>query len=93
MYLDTLEEISKIKVPKSLRPKCGARCRDGHQCRAPVVWDKENNRPVNGRCRMHGGLSTGPRTVAGRLRSLQNLRQYKNKPIEQIPVNISLLTS
>ncbi|MCZ6858959.1 MAG: HGGxSTG domain-containing protein, partial [Alphaproteobacteria bacterium] len=64
-------------TPKSERPCCGARCRGGHQCRAPAVWDKERDRPVNGRCRMHGGLSTGPRTLDGRHRALANLRQYQ----------------
>lgn len=53
---------------KVLRPKCGAKCRDGHACQAPAVWDHEKDRPRNGRCRMHGGLSTGPRTVEGRRR-------------------------
>ena len=24
------------------------------------MWDKRLDRPVNSRCRMHGGLSTGP---------------------------------
>ncbi len=62
-------------TPKSERPRCGARCRDGHECRAPAVWDKKRDRPVNGRCRMHGGLSTGPRTLEGRRRALANLRQ------------------
>ena len=42
------------------RRLCGARCRDGHVCRA-----KARN---NGRCRMHGGLSTGPKTQKGRAR-------------------------
>jgi hypothetical protein len=35
----------------------------------------------NGRCRWHGGLSTGPRTAAGKARSAQNAR--KNKPHER----------
>ncbi len=65
-------------TPKSERPRCGARCRDGHECRAPAVWDKKHDRPRNGRCRMHGGLSTGPRTLEGRRRALANLRQYRN---------------
>jgi hypothetical protein len=38
-------------------PRCGARRRDGGSCRQPAM--------PNGRCRMHGGLSTGPRTVDG----------------------------
>ncbi len=37
-----------------------ARCRDGTSCNAPPVWNKQLDRPINGRCRMHGGLSTGP---------------------------------
>ncbi len=64
-------------TPKRERPRCGARCRDGHSCRAPAVWDKENNRPRNGRCRMHGGLSTGPKTLEGKLRALMNLKQFR----------------
>jgi hypothetical protein len=47
------------QVPKRLRSKCGAKCRDGHACCAPSVIE-------GGRCRMHGGLSTGPKTEAGR---------------------------
>jgi hypothetical protein len=38
-------------------PRCGARTRAGRCCRQPAM--------ANGRCRMHGGLSTGPRTPAG----------------------------
>jgi hypothetical protein len=41
-------------------PRCGARTRAGSCCRQPAMR--------NGRCRMHGGLSTGPRTAAGRAR-------------------------
>jgi len=36
---------------------CGARTRAGHLCKAPAM--------PNGRCRMHGGPSTGPRTPEG----------------------------
>jgi ribosomal protein L32 len=38
-------------------PRCGARTRSGAKCRAPAM--------SNGRCRMHGGKSTGPRTSEG----------------------------
>ena len=41
-------------------PRCGARTRAGGCCRQPAMR--------NGRCRMHGGLSTGPRTAVGRAR-------------------------
>lgn len=37
--------------------QCGARTRIGGACRQPAM--------ANGRCRLHGGKSTGPRTVAG----------------------------
>jgi ribosomal protein L32 len=38
-------------------PRCGARTRSGTSCKAPAM--------SNGRCRMHGGTSTGPRTSEG----------------------------
>lgn len=50
------------------RPLCGARCRDGHACRARAVWLAGEKAPRNGRCRVHGGLSTGPKTAEGRAR-------------------------
>lgn len=42
-------------------PRCGAKTRKGPPCRSPAV--------ANGRCRMHGGKSTGPRTAAELARS------------------------
>ena len=42
-------------------PRCGARTRKGKECLAPAM--------PNGRCRMHGGGSTGPRTPEGLARS------------------------
>jgi hypothetical protein len=38
-------------------PRCGARTRSGAACKGPAMH--------NGRCRMHGGASTGPRTRKG----------------------------
>ena len=38
-------------------PRCGAKRRDGRLVPSPAM--------PNGRCRMHGGLSTGPRTAEG----------------------------
>ncbi len=49
-------------------PRCGARTRRGVPCRAPAM--------ANGRCRMHGGKSTGPRTEAGLARSRE--ARYKH---------------
>ncbi|MEE9402403.1 MAG: HGGxSTG domain-containing protein [Desulfobacteria bacterium] len=42
-------------------PRCGAKTRSGTPCKAPAM--------ANGRCRMHGGKSTGPRTPEGLGRS------------------------
>ena len=42
-------------------PRCGACTRAGHACRQPAM--------PNGRCRLHGGKSTGPRTADGLARS------------------------
>src|ERR1019366_2539569 len=41
----------------SKAPRCGARNRRGTPCECPAR--------ANGRCRLHGGLSTGPKTLAG----------------------------
>jgi hypothetical protein len=42
-------------------PRCGAKTRLGRKCLGPAM--------SNGRCRMHGGASTGPRTPQGLARS------------------------
>jgi hypothetical protein len=51
-------------------PRCGARNRAGTPCRAPAMR--------NGRCRSHGGKSTGPRTQARmqRLREARTVHGY-----------------
>jgi hypothetical protein len=56
------------------RPHCGARCRSGSPCEAPRVWVKGADAPRS-RCRMHGGLSTGPRTPEGRATIAQSNRR------------------
>ena len=49
---------------------CGARARqrNGLPCRQPSM--------KNGRCRLHGGKSTGPKTAQGKLNSARS--NYKN---------------
>lgn len=37
--------------------RCGAKTRRGTPCQCPAM--------ANGRCRLHGGLSTGPKTPEG----------------------------
>ncbi len=58
---------------KQARVICGAkRRRDGQPCQGLSV-------PGKLRCKWHGGASTGPRTDAGRARSIANLRQHQNR--------------
>ncbi len=61
-------------TPKSVRLKCGAKTRAGGRCKAPAAWDRRKDVPRNGRCRLHGGLSTGPKTAEGLRRTLAALR-------------------
>ncbi|MES0385897.1 MAG: HGGxSTG domain-containing protein, partial [Hyphomicrobium sp.] len=46
---------------------CNARTRAGHPCKRKAL--------ANGRCPNHGGLSTGPKTEAGRARCAAATRQ------------------
>lgn len=46
-------------LPKRVRPCCGAQTRTGRACKMHVV-------PGRQRCRLHGGLSTGPKSAEGR---------------------------
>jgi hypothetical protein len=57
--------------PRSPRPRCGAKCRSGKPCKLSVVM--RPNGELATRCNLHGGRSTGPRTDAGRARSLEAL--------------------
>ncbi len=47
-------------LPKDQRPRCGAKTRSGDPCKAQAL--------TSGRCRLHGGLSTGARSKAGKKR-------------------------
>lgn len=58
----------------------------GRRCLAKTKSDSECQRPAiigAGRCRLHGGLSTGPRTQEGRARiseaNLKHGRKTKNR--------------
>lgn len=57
------------RPPRRERARCGARTRAGRACAAPVWWPPGAEHPRT-RCRLHGGASTGPRTVEGQRRSL-----------------------
>lgn len=54
------------KTPRKMRGTCNAKTRKGSPCQASPVWNKSTDKARNGRCKLHGGLSTGPRTEAGK---------------------------
>jgi hypothetical protein len=59
--------------------RCGAKTRQGTACQRPA-------NKKNGRCRLHGGASTGPKTNEGRARiSEANLRhgRYTKDKLEK----------
>jgi len=47
---------------------CGARTRAGHPCKSRVIY-------ASGRCKNHGGKSTGPRTAEGKARIAEAQRK------------------
>jgi len=56
---DTRELLTTRRLrstPRKDRPRCGAKTRKGTPCQAQAL--------ANGRCKYHGGLSTGPRRPA-----------------------------
>ena len=54
----TKNPMHEARAALALHPRCGARCRrTGSSCRNPSM--------KNGRCRMHGGKSTGRPIVHG----------------------------
>jgi hypothetical protein len=59
--------------PDELRSMtCAAKTRAGTPCKLTSIYS-------NGRCKLHGGLSTGPRTAAGKLTSAANGQKPKRK--------------
>jgi hypothetical protein len=55
--------------------RCGARTRRGTPCKRHDLYG-------SGRCPLHGGLSTGPRTSEGKARSARNGHCPKRTPCE-----------
>jgi len=44
---------------------CGAKTRAGSPCKRTSIF-------INGRCKLHGGMSTGPTTSQGKARAVRN---------------------
>jgi|TARA_R100001530_G_scaffold914_2_gene1613 hypothetical protein len=56
---------------------CGARRKyDGNPCQCKAL--------PSGRCKFHGGMSTGQQTLQGRIKALKNLLPFKHYSDEQI---------
>ena len=66
-------------------PRCGARTRAGVPCKAPAM-------PA-GRCRMHGGASTGPRTAEGleRVRKARTTHGMRSAEMKQMRTMVRIL--
>ncbi len=65
------QRVAKYPLPPEFYAfTCAARTRAGTPCkmRSHGLWS-------NGRCRFHGGLSTGPKTEEGRRQSAENGRK------------------
>ena len=55
---------------------CGAKTRSGTPCKLTAIYS-------NGRCKFHGGLSTGPKTEEGKRKSALNGNKSKRKKGKQ----------
>lgn len=51
------------------------------QCRCKGYFQKTSGK---WRCKYHGGASTGPRSIQGKLKALKNLKNFKNKTEEEL---------
>ena len=46
------------------------------QCRCKGYYQKTSKKYL---CKFHGGASTGPRSIEGRIKAIRNLKKFKNK--------------
>lgn len=66
-----------VPFPEILRGMtCGAKTRAGTPCKQKGLYD-------SGRCKLHGGLSTGPTSPEGKARALLNLKHRKAAKMSQ----------
>ena len=66
-------------------PRCGARTRSGGSCCQPAMR--------NGRCRIHGGKSTGPRTAEGRARIGRAQLRHGGRTAEMVALRAAAAAS
>ncbi|WP_315902412.1 HGGxSTG domain-containing protein [Serratia proteamaculans] len=61
---------SACSFPEELAEQtCGAKTRAGTPCKMRSIY-------ANGRCKLHGGLSTGAKTSEGKARQLEGLYRW-----------------
>jgi len=72
------------KTPRSRRGTCGAKTRKGTLCQAPPVWNRGKDKARNGKCKLHGGLSTGPKSDAGR----EAIRESNRRRRKHVACNV-----
>jgi len=74
----------RATVPSVQHPPgatCGAKTRRGTRCKRKDLY-------ASGRCPLHGGLSTGPRTAAGKARSAANGKRGGRPRKKQSPCEV-----
>ena len=57
--------------------RCGAKTRAGGACQNPTIKDRS-------RCKLHGGLSTGPRTPEGKARTIAAHTKHGRRSREHV---------
>ena len=76
------------QIPKATE-RCGAKTRAGGKCQR---WPNKGKR----RCKLHGGMSTGPKTEEGRRRQVESIivsGSQSNEAKAQKAKHLPLLTS
>ncbi|RKT46805.1 HGGxSTG domain-containing protein [Thiocapsa rosea] len=67
-HAEMMRRVAKLRANAPTNEFCGAKTRAGTPCKRRDIYP-------SGRCRLHGGLSTGPKTEAGREQSRINGRK------------------
>jgi hypothetical protein len=66
--------LAKLRATAPTNEFCGAKTRKGTPCRRRDIYQ-------SGRCALHGGLSTGPKTPEGKAKVTRNLPRQRTKPM------------
>ncbi|APW13298.1 hypothetical protein D4S68_18740 [Salmonella enterica] len=77
LYRAWAENICALKpFPADCRGlTCGATTRKGTPCKITALF-------ASGRCKLHGGMSTGAKTAEGKARQLEGYRRWREKQLQ-----------